>query len=101
MAKQIRALEERLHVIDEMEKNLFQKKKKINAAKRLGLPPSTLNLIILKNIEFREPADENGTSAKKRKTSKMSIYSELERVLFASYEQVHASNIPVERRRLK
>lgn len=94
MAKQIRTLEERLHIIDEVERNPFEKK--INIAKRLGIPPSTLNSIISKKKEIREQADKYGTSAKKRKTSKMSTYSELEKVLFAWYEQARASNIPVD-----
>ncbi|GFS71233.1 hypothetical protein NPIL_526751 [Nephila pilipes] len=42
MTKQIRALEERLHIIDE--------------AKRLDVPPSTLNLIISKKREIGEQA---------------------------------------------
>lgn len=70
MAKQIRTLEERLHIIDEVERNPYEKK--INIAKRLGIPPSTLNSIISKKKEIREKTDKYGTSAKKRKTYKMS-----------------------------
>jgi hypothetical protein len=36
----------------------------------------------------REQADKCGTSAKKRKTGKVSIYSELENILFAWYHQI-------------
>ncbi|GFU33873.1 hypothetical protein NPIL_698021 [Nephila pilipes] len=47
-------------------------------SKCLGIPPSTLNSIISKRRENREHADKYETSAKKRKTSNMSTYSELE-----------------------
>jgi hypothetical protein len=40
-------------------------------------------MIIVKKKEIREQADKCGTSAKKRKTGKVSTYSELENVLFA------------------
>jgi hypothetical protein len=42
--------------------------KRIDVTKQLGLPPSTLNMIIAKKKEIREQADKCGTSAKKRKT---------------------------------
>jgi hypothetical protein len=47
-----------------------QLEKRIDVAKGLGLPPSTINLIIVKEREIRELADKSGTSAKKRKTIK-------------------------------
>jgi hypothetical protein len=65
--KQVRTLEERLLIIEEVEKNLSEKR--IDVAKRLGLPPSTLNTIIVKKNEIREQADKCGTSAK-RKTAR-------------------------------
>jgi hypothetical protein len=86
--KQVRTLEEWLHVIEEVEKNPSEKR--IDVAKQLGLPPSTLNTIIAKKKEIREQADKYGTSAKKRKTGKVSTYSELENVLFAWYHQARA-----------
>jgi hypothetical protein len=45
--------------------------------------------------KIREQADKCGTSAKKRKTGKVSTYSELENVLFAWYHHARASRIPV------
>jgi hypothetical protein len=52
--KQVRTLEERLCVIEDGEKNPSEKR--IDIAKRLGLPPSTLNTIIVKKKESREHA---------------------------------------------
>jgi hypothetical protein len=69
--------------------------KRINVAKQLDLPPATLNMITVKKKEIREQADKCGTSAKKRKTGKVSTYSELEDVLFAWYHQARALGISV------
>jgi hypothetical protein len=49
----------------------------------------------------REQADKCGTSAKKRKTGKVSTYSELENVLFTWCNQARASGIPVDGRILQ
>jgi hypothetical protein len=51
--KQVRTLEERLHIIEEVEKNSSEKR--IDVAKQLSLPPSTLNTIIVKK-KIREHA---------------------------------------------
>jgi hypothetical protein len=50
---QVQTLEERLHIIEEVEKNPSEKR--IDVAKQLGLPPSTLNTIIVKE-KIREQA---------------------------------------------
>jgi hypothetical protein len=72
----------------------YPSEKRIDVAKPLGLPPSTLNMIIVKK-NIREQADTCGTSAKERKTGKVSTY-ELENVLFAWYCQARASGILVD-----
>jgi hypothetical protein len=51
-----------------VKKNLLEKR--IDVAKGLGMPPSIINSIIVKEREVREQADKSGTSAKKRKTIK-------------------------------
>jgi hypothetical protein len=70
--------------------------KRTDIAKRLGLPPSTLNSIIAKKRDIREQADKCGTSTKKRNMGKESTYSKLENVLFAWYQQTRASGTPVD-----
>jgi hypothetical protein len=92
--KRVRTLEERLRIIGEVEKNPSEKR--IDVAKRLGLPPSTLNSIIAKKRDIIEQAYKCGALAKKRKTGKESTYSELENVLFAWYQQARASGMPVD-----
>ena len=49
MAKQLRSLQERVHIIEEIEKNPFEKR--VEAARRLSVPISTLNSIISKKNE--------------------------------------------------
>jgi hypothetical protein len=44
--KQVRTLEERLHISEEVQKNPSEKR--TDVGKQLGLPPSTLNTIIAK-----------------------------------------------------
>jgi hypothetical protein len=51
--KQVQTLEERLRIIEEVEKNPSEKR--TDVAKQLGLPPSTLNTIIVKK-KIRELA---------------------------------------------
>jgi hypothetical protein len=92
--QQVRTLEERLSIIEEVEKHPSEKR--TDVPKRLGLPPSTLNTIFAKKKEIRDQADKCGTSAKKRKTGKVSTYKELENVLFAWYHQARESGIPVD-----
>jgi hypothetical protein len=52
--KQVRTLEEQVRIIEEVEKTSSEKR--IDVAKRLGLPPSTLNTIIVKKKEIRKHA---------------------------------------------
>jgi hypothetical protein len=52
--KQVRTLEERLHISEEVQKNPSEKRTDI--AKQLGLPPSTLNASIAKRKEIRQHA---------------------------------------------
>jgi hypothetical protein len=51
--KQVRTLEERLHIIEKVEKNSSEKR--IDVARQLGLPPSMLHTIIEKK-KIREHA---------------------------------------------
>ena len=53
-------------------------------------------MIIAKKKEIREKADKCGTSAKKRKTGRVSTFSELENVLFAWYYPARTSGISVD-----
>ena len=69
-AKQVHTLQERPGIMEEVEKNPTEKR--VDIAKRLGLPPSTLNSIIAKKGEIRQQVDKYGTSAKKRKAGKES-----------------------------
>jgi hypothetical protein len=52
--KQVRTSEERLRIIEEVEKTPSEKR--TDVAKQLGLPPLTLNTIIAKKKEIREHA---------------------------------------------
>jgi hypothetical protein len=81
-----------LRIIEEVEKNSGEKR--VDIAKRLGLPASTLNSICAKKDEIREEIEKCGKTCKKRKTGKESTFAELEMVLFTWYQQAWASNIP-------
>jgi hypothetical protein len=59
--KQVWALEKLLHIIEEVEKNPSEKR--TDVAKQLGLPPPTLNTIIMKN-KIREHAYVCGPGAR-------------------------------------
>jgi hypothetical protein len=65
--------------------------KRIDITKRLGMPSSTLNTIIAKKKEIREQADKCGTSAKKRKTDKVSTCIKLENGLVPSGQSIRHS----------
>jgi hypothetical protein len=78
--KRVRTLYDRLKVIEEIEKNPGEKR--VNIAKQLWLPASTLNTIIAKKSEIREQIRKCGNTCKKRTTGKESAYAELETVLF-------------------
>jgi hypothetical protein len=91
--KQVQTLEQ-LRIIEEVEKNRTEKR--IDIVQGLGLPPSTLNLIIVKEREIREQADKCGTSAKKRKMGKEWTCSKLEDVPFAWHQQARASGTLVD-----
>lgn len=94
MAKQIRTLAEKIRLIEEVEKHPFEKR--VEIAKRLKLPPSTLNSIISKKDEIRKQVDKYGASAKKRKTGRESTYKDLETVLYDWYRQARALQIPID-----
>jgi hypothetical protein len=68
----------------------------VDIAKRLGLPTSTLNSIFARKNDIREQIQKYGSACKKRKTGKESTFAELETVLFTWYQQVRASNIPID-----
>jgi hypothetical protein len=73
-----------LKIIHEVEKNPGEKR--VDAAKRLGLPASTLNSIFAKKNDSREQIQKCGNACKKRKTGKESTFAELETVLFTWYQ---------------
>jgi hypothetical protein len=65
-----------LKIIQEVQKNPGEKR--VDTAKRLGLPASTLNSIFAKN-EKREQIQKCGNACK-RKTGKESTFAELENI---------------------
>jgi hypothetical protein len=67
-----------LKIIQEVEKNPGEKR--VDIAKRLGLPASTLNFIFTKKYEIREQIQKCGNACKKRKTGKESTFAELENI---------------------
>jgi hypothetical protein len=69
-----------LKIIEEIEKNPGEKR--VDIAKLLGLPTSTLKTIFAKKNEIREQIQKCGNACKKQKTGKESIFAELETVLF-------------------
>jgi predicted transcriptional regulator len=76
----VRTLQDRLKIIQEVEKNPGEKR--VDIAKRLGLPASTLNSIFAKKNEVCEQIQKCGNACKKRKTGKELTFAELETVLF-------------------
>jgi transposase len=84
-----------LKIIEDVEKNPGEKR--VDIAKRLGLPASTLNSILASKNEIREQIQKCGNSCKKRKNGRQSTFAELETILFTWYQQARASNIPVDR----
>jgi predicted transcriptional regulator len=78
--KCVRTLHDRLKIIQEVEENPGEKR--VDIAKRLGLPASTLNYIFAKKNKIREQIQKCGKACKKRKTGKESTFAELETVLF-------------------
>jgi hypothetical protein len=86
----IRSLHGRLKLIHEVEKNPGEKR--VDIAKRLGLPASTLNSIFAKKDNIREKVQKCGNACKKRKNYKQSTFAELETVLFTWYQQIQYSN---------
>jgi hypothetical protein len=69
-----------LKIIQELEKNPGEKR--VDIAKRLGLPASTLNSIFAKKNGIREQIQKCGNACKKRKTVKESTFAELVTLLF-------------------
>lgn len=92
--REVRTLDERINIIEEIERNPGEKK--VDAAKRLGLATSTLSSILAKKEEIRLQASKCGPASKKRKNSRESTFKELEEVLFSWYQQARASGIPVD-----
>jgi hypothetical protein len=89
--KLVRTLYDRLKIIiEEVEKNPGEKR--VDIAKRLGLPASTLNSIFVKKNDIREQVQKCGNACKKRKNYKQSTFAELETVLFTWYQQIQYSN---------
>jgi hypothetical protein len=78
--KLVGTLHNRLKIIEEIEKNPGEKR--VDIAKRLWLPTSTLNTIFAKKNDIREQIQKCGNACKKRKTGKESTFAELEMVLF-------------------
>jgi hypothetical protein len=79
-------LHDRLKIIHQVEKNHGEKR--VDIAKRLGLPTSTLNTILAKKNDIREQIQKCGNTCKKLKTSKESTFAELESLpsLLEGYE---------------
>jgi centromere protein B len=69
-----------LKIIEKIEKNPGEKR--VDIAKRFGLPASTLNTILAKKNDIREQIQKCGNTCKKRKAGKESTFAELEMVLF-------------------
>jgi hypothetical protein len=61
--KLVRTLYDRLKIIEEVEKNPGEKR--VDIAKRLGLPASTLNTIFAKKSEIRKQIQKCGNACKK------------------------------------
>jgi hypothetical protein len=78
--KLVRTLHDRLKIIEEIEKNPGEKR--VDIAKRLGLPASTLNTIFAKKNNIRKQIQKCGNACKKEKTGKESTFAELKTVLF-------------------
>jgi hypothetical protein len=76
--KRVKTLHDRLKIIQEVEKN--PREKRVDIAKRLGLPASTLNSILAQKNEIREQIQKYGNTCKKRKTGKESTFAELENI---------------------
>jgi hypothetical protein len=83
--KRVQTLHDRLKIIHEVEK--YPGEKRVDIAKRLGLPASTLNSIFAKKNDIRKQIQKCGNACKKRKTGKESTFAELETVLFTWYQQ--------------
>jgi predicted transcriptional regulator len=77
--KRVRILHDRLKIIHEVEKN--PGKNRVDIAKQLGLPASTLNSTFAKKNDIREQIQKCGNACKKRKTEE-STFAELETELF-------------------
>jgi hypothetical protein len=70
-----------LKIIQEVEKNPGEKR--VDIAKRLRLPASTLNSIFAKKNKICRQIQKCYNACKKRKTGKELTFAELETVLFA------------------
>lgn len=66
--KQVRTLQERLKIVEEVERNPGEKR--VDIAKRLGLAPSTLNSIFATKDVIRQQIEKCGHASKKRKSIK-------------------------------
>jgi hypothetical protein len=88
-----------LKIIHEFEKTPGDKR--VDIAKRLRLPASTLNSIFAKKNDTCEQIQKCGNACKKRKTGKESAFADLETVLFTWYQQARASNVPIDGTLLK
>jgi hypothetical protein len=69
-----------LKIIEEIEKNPGEKR--VDIAKRLGLPASTLNTFFAMKNDIRDEIQKCGNAYKNLKTGKESTFAELETVLF-------------------
>jgi hypothetical protein len=82
--KRVRTLHDHLKIIHEAEKNPGEKR--VDIAKRLWLPASTLNTIFAKKNDIRKQIQKCANACKKQKTGKESTFVELETVLFTWYQ---------------
>jgi hypothetical protein len=78
LPKCVRTLHDRLKIIQEVEKNPGEKR--VDNAKWLRLPASTLNSLFAKKNKIREQIQKCGNACKKRKTGKESTFAELDNI---------------------
>jgi hypothetical protein len=65
----------------------------IEMANHLGLPPSTLNKIVLSKEKITDAEGKCGAQAKKRKNMKLGANDELEKILLEWFQQMRSDNV--------
>jgi hypothetical protein len=83
------SFEEKRKIIEEVDK------KRVDSAKKLLMPVTTLNNIMKKREAVIREAAELGVLSKHRKHSKKSLFEELESHLLTWFQQARASCLPI------